>query len=199
MQIAGIVLAAGSAGRMGRNKLLLAVAGESLVHRAARTAGEAGLEPVVVVLGHEAERGRAALEGVRCEIVVNPRHALGQSTSLDAGVAAVPASAAAAVVLLADMPLVTPAMIRAVVVRHHEGGAPLVSSRYGGVAAPPTLFSRALFRELRGGEGEGRGREVVRRHAGEVAFVEWPASSLVDVDEAADLERARAHLGGDGS
>jgi molybdenum cofactor cytidylyltransferase len=194
MRIAGIVLAAGAATRMGRNKLLLAVGGESLVRRAARTAGEADLDPVVVVLGHEAERARAALEGVRCEVVLNPRHALGQSTSLDAGVAALPAAAKAAVVLLADMPLVTPAMIRAVVASYLESGAPIVSSRYGGVPAPPTLFARALFPELRGGEGEGRGRDVVHRHAGEVAFVEWPASSLEDVDEAGDLERARARV-----
>jgi molybdenum cofactor cytidylyltransferase len=71
----------------------------------------------------------------------------------------------------------------------------VVASRYGAVPAPPTLYARALFPELRGGEGEGRGREVVRRHAGEAAWVDWPPSALADVDEAADLERARAGLG----
>jgi molybdenum cofactor cytidylyltransferase len=195
MKIAGIVLAAGSSTRMGRNKLLVAVGSESLVRRAARVAGEAGLDPVLVVLGHEAERVREALAGLRCEPVLNARHALGMSTSLDAGVAAAPADAAAVVVLLADMPFVDAAMIRAVVARHREGGAAVVASRYGGVPAPPTLYARALFAELRGGEGEGRGREVVRRHAGEAAFVDWPASALADVDEAADLDRARARLG----
>lgn len=195
MKVAGIVLAAGASTRMGRNKLLLGLGRESLVRRAVRVAEEAGLDPVLVVVGHEAERVRAALEGLRCEPVLNARHGLGMSTSLDAGVAAAPGDASAVVVLLGDMPFVDAPMVRALVARHREGGAPVVASRYGGVPAPPTLYARALFPELRGGEGEGRGREVVRRHAGEVDFVDWPAAALADVDEAADLERARAGLG----
>lgn len=194
MSVAGVVLAAGSATRMGENKLLLPVGGEPLVRRAVRAGLEAGLDPVLVVLGPDEDLVRGALQGLRCAPVVNPRHALGMSTSLDAGIAAVPREAVAAVVLLADMPFVDGATIRALVASHAEG-ARLATARYGGVPAPPTIYDRALFPELRGGEGEGRGREVVRRHAGEVAFVDLPASALRDVDDAADLERARARLG----
>src|SRR5262245_63441428 len=60
-RVAGVVLAAGSSSRMGHNKLLLELGGETVVHRAARNAIEAGLDPVVVVLGHEAERVQAEL------------------------------------------------------------------------------------------------------------------------------------------
>jgi cyclopropane-fatty-acyl-phospholipid synthase len=187
--VAGIILAAGSASRMGRNKLLLDVRGEMLVRRAVRVAREGGLDPILVVVGHEAERVSAALSGLGCEIVPNPRHALGMSTSLDAGIAALPAASQAAVVLLPDMPRVEPAMVRALVLRQRETGAPLVASRYGGVPAPPTLYTRALFAELRGGAGEGRGREVVTRHADGAAWVDWPASALADIDEPADLEQ----------
>jgi molybdenum cofactor cytidylyltransferase len=195
MVTAGIVLAAGAASRMGTNKLLLRLGGETLLRRAVRVAGEAGLDPVLVILGHEAERARDELHGLRCEVVPNPRHALGMNASLDAGVAAVPARAEAAVVLLADMPFVTPAMVRTVIARHLEGRAPVVASRYGAAQAPPTLYARRLFGELRGGEGEGRGRAVVRGHAGEVAWVTWPEDALADLDDTADLERARARLG----
>jgi molybdenum cofactor cytidylyltransferase len=191
VQVAGIVLAAGSSTRMGANKLLLRIGGEPLVRRAARAALDAGLAPVVVVLGHEAEAVGDELAGLGCAAVRNPRHALGLNTSLDAGIAAVAQDADAAVVLLADMPLVTSAMVRALVERHRGTGAPLVASRYGGVVAPPALYARAVFAELRGGEGEGRGREVLRRRAGEVAFADFPAEALADVDEPGDLERAR--------
>lgn len=194
-RVAGIVLAAGSASRMGKNKVLLPIGGESFLRRVVRTAGRAGLDPVVVVLGHEAELARADLGELPCEVVVNPRHARGMNTSLDAGVSAVPRDASAAVVLLADMPFVDEAMIRAVVERHAETGAPLACARYGSVAAPPTLYARALFPELHGGEGDGRGREVVHRHAAEVAWVDFEASALADVDEAEDLALARARLG----
>ena len=190
MKIAGVVLAAGRSARMGENKLLLRVDGEPLVRRAVRIAAEAGLEPVLVVVGHEADRIGEALAGLRCTIVPNPRHALGQSTSLEAGIAAVPADAGAAVVLLADMPRVDAAAVRALAERGRATGAALVTSRYGDTTAPPVLYARSIFPELRGGEGEGRGREVLRRHAGEVAFVDHPASALVDVDRPGDLERA---------
>jgi molybdenum cofactor cytidylyltransferase len=195
MRIAGIVLAAGSGSRMGRNKVLLRLGGESLVRHAARVAGEAGLDPVLVVLGYEADLVRAELEGTRCEVVLNPSHALGMSTSLDAGVAAVPEDASAAVVLLADMPFVEAGMVREVVERHRERRARLVTARYGAASAPPTLYARALFPELRGGEGEGRGREVVCRHAAEVVWVDFPESALADLDVGDDVERARARLG----
>jgi molybdenum cofactor cytidylyltransferase len=195
MKVAGILLAAGAATRMGRNKVLLELEGESLLRRAARRAIEAGLDPVLVVVGHEAERAEAELADLRCTPVRNPEHARGISSSLSAGVGAVPADASAAVVLLADMPFVDAAGIRAVVARYRESGAPVVTARYGEVTAPPTLYDRALFPELRGGEGEGRGREVVRRHRDRAAYVDWPASALTDLDEPEDLERARARLG----
>ncbi len=195
MAIAGILLAAGSATRMGRNKLLLDLEGEPLVRRAARTALEAGLDPLLVVVGHEAENVHEALVGLPCRFVLNLDWRLGQSTSLSAGAAAVPAAAEAAVVVLADMPLVDAASIRSVVARWRESGAPLVSCRYGGVPAPPTLYCRPLLAELQGGEGEGRGREVVRRHRESAAWVDRPASALADVDFPEDLERARAAAG----
>lgn len=194
MRIAGIVLAAGSASRMGTNKLLLRLRGESLVRRAARAAVEAGLDPVLVVLGHEADLARAELAGSGSVPVLNARHALGMSTSLDAGVAAVPADASAAVVLLADMPFVAAGMVRAVVDRYGEDAPPIVASRYGAVSAPPVLYARSLFTELRGGTGEGRGREVVQRHADEIAWLEWPRAALADLDEPDDVDRARAWL-----
>lgn len=198
MNIAGIVLAAGAGTRMGKNKLLVPLDGETLLRRAVRGALAAGLDPVLVVVGHDAERVRAELDGLGCRAVPNPDHARGMSTSLSAGIGAVPPESAAAVVLLADMPWVSADMIRAVALRHAETGAPVVASRYGDAVAPPTLFARSLFPELQGGAGEGRGREVVRRHAEAAAFVVWPSAALEDLDVPDDLARARSRLAGGG-
>ncbi|GEJ58902.1 nucleotidyltransferase family protein [Anaeromyxobacter diazotrophicus] len=195
MSVAAVLLAAGASSRLGENKLLAPFAGEPLLRRAARAALDARLDPVLVVVGHEAARAEEALAGLACRAVPNPRHAAGMNTSLDAGLAAVPPDAEAAVVLLADMPFVGAGMIQALVARFRETGAPLVASRYGAVLAPPTLYARALFPELRGGAGDGRGREVTRRHLAEAAFADWPAEALADVDVAEDLAAARARLG----
>jgi molybdenum cofactor cytidylyltransferase len=196
--VAGVVLAAGSSARMGRNKLLLPIGGEAVVRRAVRAALEADLDPVVVVLGHEAERVRAELYGLPCLAVVNPEHARGVGTSLRAGLAEVSAAAraGAVVVLLADMPFVTASSIRRVVESYRTSRAPLVLSRYGEVDAPPTLYDRSLFPELLALAEGHCGKRVVRRHAHEAAVVPSSVDALRDIDVAADYESARAELQG---
>ena len=87
-RVAGIVLAAGSSTRMGRNKLLLDLGGETVVRRAARTAIDAGLDPVVVVTGHAYEAVEAQLHVFALTTVVNTNHGAGQHTSVAAGIAA---------------------------------------------------------------------------------------------------------------
>lgn len=190
--VAAVVLAAGSSKRMGTNKLLLDLGGETVVRRTLRAVLESGLHPVIVVLGHEADRVEADLQGLDCRPVVNPRYAKGASTSLGTGVAQVPAEASALVVVLADMPFVTAAMLRTLVDRHRTTGAAVVVSRYGDVEAPPTLFDRSVFPELTSLTGDRCGRPVARRHEHEGAVVTWPADALQDLDVAADYERVRA-------
>src|SRR5262245_3639640 len=194
-RVAGIVLAAGSSTRMGRNKMLLEVGGEPLVRRAVRAALDAGLDPVLVVLGHEAERARDAIAGLGCTEVLNPDHAQGVRVSMQAGVRALPADVGAGVIVLADMPFVTAAMIRTVVERYRAGAAPLIVSEYGDVNAPPTLYDRALFDELLASTGEGCGKHVVKKHKAEAEVVPWPESALADVDVPEDYERLGAQLG----
>jgi molybdenum cofactor cytidylyltransferase len=190
--VAAIVLAAGSSTRMGANKLLFTLDGEPLVRRAARHGVTAGLDPVIVVLGHEAELVRLALVGVACRCVVNEGHTAGVNSSLKRGLAALPSDADALVVMLADMPCVTSEMLAALVARYRAGTAPLVISEYGGVNAPPMLYHRDLFEELRVMEGEGCGRQVVKRHRQDADVVSWEAAALTDVDVPADFQRVRS-------
>lgn len=192
--VAAVVLAAGSSTRMGRNKLLLDLGGETVVRRAVLTAVEARLAPVIVVLGHEAERVRAELGGLPCVPVVNPDHVRGVGTSLQAGVRRAAAEAGAMILILADMPFVTAAMLTTLVERYRATGAPLVVSRYGEVQAPPNLFDRSLFSELLSTDDERCAKRVVRGHENEAVVVPWPEEALRDIDVAEDYERVRAHL-----
>jgi len=189
-RLGGVLLAAGTSSRLGQNKLLLEIGGTTLLARAVRTAAAAGLDPILVVLGHEADRVARALHGLPCVPVLNPDYLLGQNTSLRAGFAALPDDVAGAVVTLADMPFVTVDMIRALLVTP----GPLVISTYDGVVAPPTLYRRALFPELRSLSGEGCGKQVIRRHRDQAVELSWPAAALRDVDVTADVEHARAEL-----
>jgi molybdenum cofactor cytidylyltransferase len=193
--VAGVVLAAGTSSRMGENKLLLRIEGETLVRRAVEAALSAGLEPVIVVLGHEAQKAVNELSGLEIEPVFNDDYASGIHTSLRTGIAAVPAGARAAVVLLADMPLVTDRMIAILVERYRGSSALVVVSDYGGVQAPPTLYDRSLFAELGAVQGEGCGKKVVRRHEKESVAVSWSSSALTDIDRPEDYERVASNPG----
>jgi molybdenum cofactor cytidylyltransferase len=191
--VAGVVLAAGSSTRMGRNKMLLPLEGETLVRRSVRAALSAGLSPVVVVLGHEAEKVERELADLPCLPVRNPAHPKGPGSSLRVGVAHV-RDASALVLILADMPFVSAEMLGALVARHRETGANLVASRYGSVEAPPHLFSQALFDELCEGPDDRCAKPVIKRYLGEASVLPWPEESLQDVDRLEDYEQVVARL-----
>lgn len=184
-----MILAAGASRRMGPggNKMLLRLEGESLVRRAARRALAAGLDPVVVVIGHEADRLRAELKDLPLEFAVNPEYTGPTSGSLHRGLNALAADVDAVVVMLGDMVRVTVETLAMLVAAARGTAAPLVVSRYGDVTAPPLLFRRALFGELLAWTGEGCGKAVVRAHSGEAMFVDRPVALLSDVDTPEDF------------
>lgn len=193
--VAGILLAAGTSSRMGSNKLLFELNGESVLRGAAQRALAGGLAPLLVVVGHEAEKARAQVTGLACQVVVNPGYENGITTSLHKGIAAVPPEVGAAMVLLADMPFVTPEMIAGLIARYRTSQAPLVISVYGetdGITAPPMLYDRSLFGEILTMTDGSCGKQVVKRHRHEAEVLSWPATALTDIDVPDDFARAKA-------
>ncbi|PYP00005.1 MAG: hypothetical protein DMD60_00295 [Gemmatimonadetes bacterium] len=187
LRVAGVILAAGASRRMGKNKMLLELAGETLVRRAAKRALGAGLSPVVVVIGHEAARLRAELKDLSLELVVNPDYTGPTSGSLHRGLNTLGAEVDAVVVVLGDMVRVTVDSLAMLVAAARGTAAPLVVSRYGDVTAPPLLFRRTLFGELLAWTGEGCGKAVVQAHKHEAMYVDRPEALLVDVDTPEDF------------
>jgi molybdenum cofactor cytidylyltransferase len=193
-RVAGVVLAAGQSTRMGTNKMLLDLGGRTLVRRAAGTALSAGLDPVLVVVGHESGRVEAELSDLACVPVHNPEYASGMNTSLRSGIFALPEDVAGAIVLLGDMPLVDAPMLRALVTAFRSSGAPLAVSVFGEVVAPPILYGRELFPELRALTAQACGKSVIQKHRGEAAELAWPPEILTDLDSPVDVQRIRARL-----
>jgi molybdenum cofactor cytidylyltransferase len=190
MRTAGVVFAAGASQRMaGTNKMLLTLDGQPLVRRAAQCALDAGLSPVVVVVGFEEHRVRAALAGLDVLFAFNPAYEGPMSGSMHAALGILPEDADGVVVLLGDMVRVTPGMVRAIADTGASSAAPIVVSRYGDVNAPPILFKRSVFAELLAWTGEGCGKPVVRDHAHEAAYCDWPVERLADIDTGEDWKR----------
>jgi molybdenum cofactor cytidylyltransferase len=176
---------------MGTNKMLLEIAGEAIVRRAARRALDAGCAPVVVVTGHQGDRVRTALDGLEILFVESADPLGPTSGSLHAGLRALPAAVEATMVLLADMVAVTTPMLRSLIAGSIDANAPLAVSRYADVLAPPLLFRRALWPELLAWTGEGCGKAVVQAHLAEAVVRDWPTETLDDVDTPADYLRAQ--------
>lgn len=189
---AAIVLAAGRSTRMGAaNKLLEEVAGRPMVRHVAEAALASRTDPVMVVTGHEAERVRAALDGLDVAFVHNPDYADGLSTSLRTGLLALPAEADAALILLGDMPLVRAADCNALVDALGRDGALIAMATADGARGNPVAWSRALFSELRATEGDAGGRALLSRYVDSVVEVEIGAAGALDADTPAALDELR--------
>lgn len=193
MRSAGVILAAGGSARLGFPKQLASLDGRPLLQHVLDAAAAAPLDEVVVVLGHRADEVARALSlppGAR--IVVNPRHADGQSTSLAAGLAAMPAAVGEALVLLGDQPEVRPAAIRAVLEAGCRSRAPVLRAAYGGRGSHPVLLRRDVWDEAAPGRGDQGARGLVAALAGRVELVEIGGEPPRDVDTLDDLARLRA-------
>ncbi len=193
MSVAAIILAAGRSTRMGANKLLEPLRGKPLVRHVANAALASKAHPVIVVTGHQHERVEAALDGLDLAFVPNPDFADGLSTSLKAGIVALPAEVEAVVVLLGDMPLVTSEAMNNVIAAFEASPGNIAAIPvYQGEWGNPVLLSRSLFGAVAALQGDAGARKLLNGRAGEV--LEVPVTSdaiLIDLDTPEALAKAR--------
>ncbi|HET9221529.1 MAG TPA: molybdenum cofactor cytidylyltransferase [Roseiflexaceae bacterium] len=188
--IAGIILAAGSASRMGRPKQLLDWGGRPLVRVVAEQALAARLDRVLVVVGAASDAVAAALADLAVELIENPAYAEGQSTSLRAGIAALTPDISAALVLLGDQPFVSPQIITRIVEEWHASGAAIVAPVYRGQRGNPVLFAQRVFGELLAIEGDQGARTILAADPARVRKVPFDDDRpLADIDTPEDYQR----------
>jgi molybdenum cofactor cytidylyltransferase len=192
--IPAIVLAAGKSTRMGRAKALLPIAaGETFLARVVRTLRAADVEDVVVVVGHNGDAIIEAFDSAPDSLcfVRNPDYEAGQLTSLLAGLRVIDRpGVVAALVTLVDVPLVSPATVRAVVERYRQSRALIVRPVSGSRHGHPVLIDRQLFDRLRAADPATGAKDVIRAHASILGDVEVDdEGAFVDVDTQQEYER----------
>ncbi len=190
------MLAAGQSRRMGGdNKLLQQVDGRPLLLHALDAADGARAEPVVVVTGHQREAVEALLEERQVERVHNPAYADGLSTSLKAGLAALPADVDGVVVLLGDMPGVSAATIdRLIAAFDPTGGAAICVPSWRGKRGNPVLLARRFFPEIQEIAGDVGAKPILAEYPEQIRTVEMADDAVLtdlDTPEALAAYRAR--------
>jgi molybdenum cofactor cytidylyltransferase len=186
--IAAIVLAAGFARRMGRQKLLLDLNGTPVV----RWSVEGVLPHVgdcVVVTGRDDAAVRAALAGLAVRFAVNARPEDGQGSSIAVGTSALAPATAAALIVLGDQPLTPPTVIPALLAAQRASGKAIVAPSYRGVRGTPVLFAASVFSELRALGGDAGARSLLVARPERVEVVEFDAAMPGDVDTPEDFAR----------
>ncbi len=213
-QAAGIVLSAGEARRFGQPKQLLNYHGQPFVRVVALAALAAGLSPVLVVTGANAEKVEAAIRDIPIKIVRNYAWKNGQSSSIQSGIHSLPPPAlpslgisqytsppfigigggqrtvGSVIFLLGDQPQVKPTILRALVEHHTINLAPVIVPLVASQRANPVLFDCTTFPDLMALTGDVGGRAIFSKFP--ISFLPWYDDNLLlDIDTPDDLMRLK--------
>lgn len=185
--LAGVILAAGLSSRMGEYKPLLEVEGVSMVRRVVNMMRQAGAEPIVVVTGHRRAELEAHLRDAGVEFVFNPDYASTQQLeSLRLGLAALPSGCARVMISPADVPLVSPQTVRALLALQ----ADFVRPTYRGEAGHPVLLNAAYIPYLQSYVGPGGLRGAMERSGCDLRELEVEdRGTVLDNDTPQDFAR----------
>jgi molybdenum cofactor cytidylyltransferase len=174
------------------NKLLEPIAGKSMIARVAETALRSGAAPVIVVTGFEAPRIEAEMTGLDVVVARNAAFDEGLSSSLKAGLSALPADCDGALILLGDMPAIDAAVLGALTAAF-TGRDAICVPVHQGRRGNPALWGRSYFAEMTQLTGDFGAKTLMTRHADRVTEVEVGSGSIfADIDTPADLARLTA-------
>jgi molybdenum cofactor cytidylyltransferase len=187
--ISAIVLAAGAATRFGASKQLAPIGGKPLLEHVLGALRASVIDDVVVVLGAHADAIRRHVGFTSERVVLNSDYALGMSTSIQAGLRALPADVEAAMIVLGDQPYVRARTLDALVGEYRRTRAAAVIPAYRGTRGNPVIVDRALFAELLALRGDVGGRSIFATHHVTVLDVDDPGV-IADIDTAGDLDGA---------
>jgi molybdenum cofactor cytidylyltransferase len=182
---AGLILAAGRGMRFGGGKMLADVDGRPMLQHVLDLAAEAELDPVVVVLGDDADDVEQAVAWRNERRVRNVAPERGLSSSVALGLTDL-GDVERVLVLLGDQPFLSVESVRVVTDTARDAARPMVVPRYGGVPGNPVLLEREalpLASSLRGDRGMS---QLFTSRPGHVRFVDVPGVNP-DIDTRADL------------
>jgi molybdenum cofactor cytidylyltransferase len=190
-----LLLAAGGSLRLGRPKQLLDIEGESLLRHSLRVTLEAGLGPVIVVLGAHAKEVQTSLEEEPVQVVYNADWQEGMAASIRCGIAhlqEINPSVQSVILMVCDQPHLSSDILQNLVAAHLKTGKPIVTCSYADTFGPPTLFHQSMFAEMLQLKGDVGARSILKAHANNVEAIPFP-EGVVDIDTETDYRNIANH------
>lgn len=175
---------------MGKLKQLLPYRNRTFVQHAIAQALEAQFDPIIVVVGAEADAVQAAIAKEPIHVIYNEYWQLGMGSSLSAGMKRVQREAfesAAVAITLADQPLVTAEHLRAMRRQVHLSGAAVIAAQYNDTLGVPAIFARKMFGVLLHLPPEAGARHLLRQPGISVQPFPLPEAAM-DIDTPDDLK-----------
>ena len=190
-RVTAVILAAGEAKRMGQLKQLLPWGGTTVLGQTIRQAKQSLAHETWLVSGHRAPEIEVIAEAENIYVIRNRQYASGEMlSSLQTAVAQLPPSTAAALVLLADQPMIEPETLNQLLIAFWQGKGELVAPVYEGQRGNPVLIGRSHFAELLALPSGAAPRSLLQRHP--VHLVPVASDSVLrDLDRPEDYERER--------
>ena len=195
--IAAVILSAGESSRMGRPKALLPIDGQTFIEKIVGALRQAGLQNIIVILGHDAEAMRQKIAHLPVTILVNPDYSKGQLSSLRVAIRHLLANerCSGLLVHLVDHPYIDAALVNLLIERFEDSGKLIAVPRFHGKRGHPVIFARSLFDELLNAPEDQGAKAVVNAHRDETLEIETEDEGItLDIDTP-DLYRQ--HVKGD--
>jgi len=190
-----ILLAAGSSSRLGEPKQNLLYEGQPLLQRAIQTALASACEPVLVILGSNAEAFQSGLNDLPVQTIFNPDWHEGMASSIRQGISALNEMAPdldGAILMVCDQPFVTTALLDDLVEQKRLHGHGIIACSYQETLGTPALFDKQFFPELLALQGQEGAKKLLFQHAEVVTPIDFPLGTF-DIDTPQDYEALQQH------
>ena len=184
-----IILAAGSSSRLGKPKQNLVFKGKTLLQRAIETAVASVCEPVIVILGGNAEIIEPTIKNYDVHIIHNPDWEEGMSSSIRAGISELLKLAPdvqSVILMLCDQPHTDTYLLNHLVMANGKQGITVCA--YNNTIGPPVLFDAVYFKELLMLKGAEGAKKVIHKYPDKVGEILFPHGSI-DIDTIEDFEK----------
>ncbi|WP_295669863.1 nucleotidyltransferase family protein [uncultured Mucilaginibacter sp.] len=184
-----IILAAGSSSRLGKPKQNLIFKGKTLLQRAIETAIASVCEPVVVVLGGNAEAIEPTIKNYDINIIHNPEWNEGMSSSIRTGLSGllkIEPNIQSVILMLCDQPFTDTYLLNHLIMANGEQG--ITACSYNNTTGPPVLFDVVYFKDLLSLKGTEGAKKVIHKYPDKVIEILFPHGS-VDIDTIEDFEK----------